>query len=37
MPTTTFESVGQGTWSFTNELPGMDEWQKIYRDSSPRN
>lgn len=28
LPTTTFESVGQGTWSFTNELPGWDEWQK---------
>lgn len=21
LPTTTFESVGQGTWSFTHELP----------------
>ena len=28
LPTTSFESVGQGTWSFTNELPGADELQK---------
>ena len=28
MPTTSFESVGQGTWSFTNELPSWDEWEK---------
>jgi len=28
MPTVSFESVGQGTWSFTNELPGYEEWQK---------
>ena len=28
LPTVTFESVGQGTWSFTNELPGYEEWQK---------
>ncbi len=28
LPTTTFEGVGQGTWSFTNELPGEEEWKK---------
>ena len=28
LPTVSFESVGQGTWSFTNELPGYEEWQK---------
>lgn len=28
LPTTTFESVGNGTWSFTHELPGWEEWQK---------
>ncbi len=28
LPTTSFESVGQGTWSFTNELPGEDELKK---------
>ncbi len=28
LPTTSFESVGQGTWSFTNELPGHDELAK---------
>lgn len=28
LPTTGFESVGQGTWSFTCELPGMEEWEK---------
>jgi len=28
LPTTSFESVGQGTWSFTNQLPGWDEWEK---------
>ena len=28
LPTTTFEGVGQGTWSFTTELPGWDEWEK---------
>ena len=28
LPTTSFEGVGQGTWSFTNELPGMEEWEK---------
>ena len=27
MPTTSFESVGQGTWSFNNELPSYDEWE----------
>lgn len=28
LPTVSFESVGQGTWSFNNELPGYEEWQK---------
>lgn len=28
LPTTSFESVGQGTWAFTNELPGQAEWEK---------
>ena len=28
LPTTSFESVGQGTWSFTEELPGWEEWEK---------
>jgi hypothetical protein len=28
LPTTGFESVGQGTWAFNNELPGWDEWEK---------
>ncbi|MFR8468594.1 hypothetical protein BLA28_23850 [Eisenbergiella tayi] len=28
LPTTTFEGVGQGTWSFTTELPGWDEWER---------
>lgn len=28
LPTTGFEGVGQGTWAFTNELPGWDEWEK---------
>lgn len=28
LPTTTFEGVGQGTWSFTTDLPGWDEWEK---------
>lgn len=28
LPTTSFESVGQGTWSFTNDLPGLDAWEK---------
>lgn len=27
-PTTTFESVGQGTWSFNHELPDWDELEK---------
>lgn len=27
LPTTTFEGVGQGTWSFTTDLPGWDEWE----------
>ena len=28
LPTVSFEGVGQGTWSFNNELPGYEEWQK---------
>lgn len=28
LPTVAFGGVGQGTWSFTNELPGYEEWQK---------
>lgn len=28
LPTTSYEGVGQGTWSFTNELPGKEEWEK---------
>jgi len=28
LPTTSFESLGQGTWCFTNELPGHEELQK---------
>lgn len=28
LPTTTFESVGQGTWSFNRELPGWKEWEE---------
>ena len=28
LPTTSFEGVGQGTWSFNTELPGWDEWEK---------
>lgn len=28
LPTTTFERVGQGSWSFTEELPGWEEWNK---------
>lgn len=28
LPTTSFESVGQGTWSFNEELPGWEEWEK---------
>ena len=25
LPTVSYEGVGQGTWAFTNELPGYDE------------
>lgn len=28
LPTTSFESVGNGTWSFTRDLPGWDEWER---------
>ncbi len=28
LPTTSFESVGQGTYSFTQELPGWEEWRR---------
>lgn len=28
LPTTSFESVGQGSWSFTDELPGWEEWER---------
>lgn len=28
MPTISFETLGQGSWCFNNELPGWDEWQK---------
>lgn len=28
LPTTSFEGVGQGTWAFTEELPGWEEWEK---------
>lgn len=28
LPTTGFEGVGQGSWSFTDELPGEEEWKK---------
>lgn len=28
LPTTTFESVGQGTFAFTNDLPGEDVFQE---------
>ena len=28
LPTTRFEGVGQGSWSFTKELPGADELAK---------
>lgn len=28
LPTVSFESVGQGTWSFNEELPGWEEWEK---------
>ena len=28
LPTTAFESVGQGSWSFNHELPNYEEWQK---------
>ncbi|MDD3278450.1 MAG: hypothetical protein PHG16_06130 [Lachnospiraceae bacterium] len=28
LPTTSFESVGNGTWAFTHDLPGMEEWKK---------
>lgn len=28
LPTTSFESVGNGTFSFTHDLPGWGEWEK---------
>ncbi len=28
MPTTSFEGVGNGTWAFTHELPGWEEYEK---------
>ena len=28
LPTTGFEAVGQGSWSFTNDLPGAEEFAK---------
>lgn len=28
LPTNSFEWVGNGTWSFTDELPGWEEWQR---------
>lgn len=28
LPTTSFERVDQGSWSFNNELPGWEEWEK---------
>lgn len=28
LPTTSHESVGNGTWVFTHDLPGWEEWEK---------
>ena len=28
LPTVSFEGVAQGSWSFTRELPGWEEWEK---------
>lgn len=28
LPTNRFENVGQGTFAFTNDLPGWEEWEK---------
>lgn len=28
LPTTSYESVGNGTWAFTHDLPGWEEWEK---------
>lgn len=28
LPTTSHESVGNGTWAFTRDLPGWEEWEK---------
>ncbi len=28
LPTTSFEQVAQGTWAFTRNLPGWEEWEK---------
>lgn len=30
LPTVTYEGVGQGTWAFTNELPGYDQVGKKF-------